>query len=175
MSIAIGALVLAVLSFIASGLSVGWQIASWMMDGRRVRVSLLHGASGPVGSAVGKVGRNRRPRNLASVRAEGFTGNEVVGIAVTNIGRAPLRVDRYGVRLVKGGFSFYPIGEAVGPTLPFRLPPGETETWYANVDDARALVASARAIGHKVPAEIRMEIELGTGDWKRTRRSLLIG
>jgi hypothetical protein len=91
---------------------------------------------------------------------------------VTNVGRAPVRIDRYGVQLVEGGMSFLPVGDALGPKLPFRLPPGETETWYAKVEDARALVFATRGVVKRVSDDVRMTVELGTGDTKRTRRSI---
>lgn len=100
---------------------------------------------------------------------------EVVGIAVTNVGRAPVRIDRYCIALVRGGFSVYPVGNAIGPTLPYRLPPGETEVWLADAQDARALISATRSIGRIASDDVRMEVQLGTGDVKRTRRSLVVG
>lgn len=130
-------LLVACLSFGVAALSLGWQIAVWSLDGRRVRLSLTHGAMGRGGAATGKVARDGRPADLDRVRAEGFTGREVIGVSVTNLGRAPVRVDRYSCELVHGGLSYTPIGDAIGPPLPFRLAPGETETWYALGEDAR--------------------------------------
>lgn len=170
----IAAFVAAALSLLVAALSLGWQIASWSLDGRRVRVVLIHGAVGLSGMATGKVGRDRQPKDLDSLRAEGFTDAEVVGISVTNVGRAPVRIDRYGVRLKKGGFAYYPIGDAIGPELPFRLAPGETESWLADAADARRLVTTTRKVGRSSSSDVVMEIVLGTGDVKRTRRSLLV-
>jgi len=167
-------LLIACLSLLIGALALGWQVAAWALDGRRVRVVLLHGASGMAGAAVGKVGRNGRPVDLSQVRAEGFTGEEVIGISVTNIGRSPVRVDRYSVELTRGGMSFSPIGDAVGPELPFRLPPGESETWYARHSDALRLLHSMRSIGRAPSRTVRMSVQLGTGDIRRTRRVLEI-
>lgn len=166
---------LACLSLVVAGLSAGWQVYAWVLDGRRVRLALVHGVLGRAGAATGLVGRDRAPNDLSRLRSQGFDGPEVVGVSVTNVGRAPVRIDRYGVQLVEGGMSFLPVGDALGPELPFRLPPGETETWYAKVDDARALVFATRGVVRRVSNDVRMTVDLGTGDTKRTRRSVLVG
>lgn len=174
-TVAAVALALSIVGAVTAALSLGWQVASWSLDGRRVRVRLLHGAIGPQGTATGPVGRDGKPRDLKAINLEGFTKKEVIGIAVTNVGRAPVRVDRYEVVLVRGGFSFFPLGNAIGPTLPHRLAPGETEVWLADADDARALIRSTRAIGRGSSSDVRMQVHLGTGDVRRTRRSVVLG
>lgn len=171
----IAAFVLAALSLLIAALSAGWQIYAWMLDGRRVRLTLVHGLFGRAGAATGRVGRDRLPKDVTQVRRDGFDGLEVIGVSVTNVGRAPVRIDGYGVELVKGAMSFLPVGDAIGPDLPFRLPPGETETWYAKADDARALVYATRGIQTGVSDDVRMMVKLGTGDEKQTRRSVIVG
>lgn len=168
------ALLVACASLVLAAASLGWQVAAWLMDGRRVRVALLHGLRSASGVYSGKVERGGRPRDLASLYGQGIRGTEVIGVAVTNVGRAPVRIDRYSIELTGGGMAYVPIGEAIGPSLPHRLPPGETETWYAEVDAVRALVSATRASGLRVSDDVRAVIELGTGDEKRTRRTLTV-
>lgn len=76
-------------------LSLGWHITAWALEGRRVRVVLKHGATGRGGVVLGSVDGSGNPRDLGSLREEGFTGPEVLGITVTNIGRAPVTISRY--------------------------------------------------------------------------------
>lgn len=165
-------LLLACLSLVIAALSLGWQIAVWTLEGRRVRLTLTHGAMGRGGAVTGKVARNGQPKDLAQVRGEGFTGEELIGIAVTNLGRAPVRIDKYSVRMLDGGMEFSPLGESIGPDLPFRLPPGETETWYARASSARALVYASRGLKPHASARVQMTVQLGTGDVRRTRRHI---
>lgn len=172
--LALAGLVIALLSLAVALLSAGWQITAWVLDGRRVRLALVHGALGRGGAAVGRVERDGRPKNLTHLRDEGFFDEEVIGVSVTNVGRAPVRIDGYGVELVSGEMSFKPVGDAIGPKLPFRLPPGESETWYARAADARALVGSMGHVRHNTERRVRMTVELGTGDTRRTRRSVIV-
>jgi hypothetical protein len=137
-------------------------------------VTLLHGAMGASGLVVGPISRNGRPNNLSAVRADGFTAKEVVGTTAINIGRASATVARYSLKLDRGGFSFTPIGEAIGPSLPLRLEPGESASWYAEMDSARALVHASSSV-RRVSSYVRMTIEMGTGDTITTRKRLYVG
>jgi hypothetical protein len=160
---AIAAFAIACLGLLVAALSAGWQIAAWTMEGRRVKVRLFHGAGGRSGFAVGPVARDHKPLDMSSVRGEGFTGEEVVGIEVVNVGRQRVRVKGYSVKLVRGPMSFRPLGEAIGPELPHWLEPGEAETWYATRQSAEALIYATRGID-KSARGIRMAVLLGTGE-----------
>lgn len=165
---------LAGLSLLVAALSLGWQVAGYLLEGRRVRVTLLHGAQGHVGAAVGPVKRDRKPNNLRGLRAEGFEGTEIIGITATNIGRAPITIERYSVHAHKGGMAFTPLGDRMGPEFPFRLPPGESQSWYAEMRDARALIHALNAVKPARTGDVYMSITLGTGDQKHTKRRIQV-
>lgn len=164
-------LLIAALGLVVASLSLGWQLASYILDGRRIRVTLLHGTMGAHGLVVGPVGRDGKPKDLTRIRAEGFDGLEVVGVTATNVGRAPATISRYSVQLKRGGFSYTPVGDKIGPDFPYRLEPGESAAWYSAMQDARALVAASSTVT-KVSHDVRMAVELGTGDTIKTRRVL---
>ena len=125
---------------------------------------VLHQAIGAAGGyAVGPVGHDHRPRDLSGLRGEGFTGAEMIGIEVANIGRQRVRVKGYSVKLRWGPLSFHPIGDAEGPNLPHWLEPGEAETWYASMQDAQALINATRGID-RTARGMRMSVLLGTGE-----------
>jgi hypothetical protein len=157
-----------------AALSLGWQIAVHQLEGRRVRVTLVHGAAGRGSVVTSKVGRTGAPSNHARLAEQGFT-EAVIGVAVTNLGRAPVRVDRYSVLPVgRAAASLSVLGENVlGPELPYRLPAGETETWFVTDAQARALIAANRAMA-PTSNRVRMSVELGTGDVRRTRRAAFL-
>lgn len=164
-------LAIAALSLVIACLSLGWQIASWLLDGRRVKLVLKHGARGHAGAALGPVGRDGAPRDLRNVRAQGFVDTEVLAVTVINVGRAPVVVERYAVVHESSGMSFSPLADAIGVNLPFELGPGRSETWYADMDDVRALNHAAAAIDRR-GGTVRMTVDLGTGDTKKTRERM---
>lgn len=165
---------LAGLSLLVAALSLGWQIAGYLLEGRRVRVTLLHGSQGHSGIAVGAVTRDRKPKDLRPLRAEGFEGTEIIGITATNIGRAPITIEKYSVHAHNGGMAFTPLGDRIGPELPFRLAPGESQSWYAEMRDARALLHALGAVQPVRNHDVYMSITLGTGDLKRTKRRIQV-
>lgn len=167
------ALAIAILGLLVAGLSFGWQIATWALSGRRVDVRLLHGVQGRGGFAVGEVGRDSRARDMSSMRAQGWNGAEVIGIEVINIGRAPVTIKSYSVHAVGGGMAYTPHGDIIGRGLPYRLEAGESETWYSDMQDARALLHALPAIG-KSASRVRMSVSLGTKQERRTRRTLRV-
>lgn len=167
----IAALAIAIVGLVVAASSFGWQVATWALSGRRVRLNLLHGITGRGGYATGIVRRNGSVPGLDSMRPQGWNGPEVVAIEVINVGRAPVTIRSYAVHAAGTGMSFIPHGDRIGPDLPFRLEAGESETWYAEMSDARALVESVRAIGRD-SSEVFMSVSLGTKHERRTKRAL---
>lgn len=166
-------LAIAALGLLVACLSFGWQIASWLLDGRRVKLVLKHGAMGRGGAALGTIKRDGRASDLTQVRGEGFTGTDVLAVTVINVGRAPVVIERYSVVLDGTGLSFTPMGDAIGESLPHELQPGRSGRWYAEIDSVRALISSADAIDVHGSA-VSMTVELGTGQTKKTPTSLRI-
>ena len=159
-------------SICIAALSLGWQIALWLLGGRRVKVSLLHGVAGRAGIAAGPVSANPAGR-IEAMRSQGFNGPELLGIEVVNVGRLPVTVTEYTVRLRGGAVSFTPKGDALGQALPFRLEPGEAESWYVDIAAARTLAQAHRSMG-KPGSQAIMSVRLGTKQEKRTRQSLRV-
>lgn len=169
----LAAFLLALVGLVVAMLSLGWQVASWALSGRRVKVNLLHGVQGRGGFATGKVKPGGAPLNLGTMRSQGWDGIEVIAAEVINVGRAPVIVTRYSVHAVGAGMSYTPLRDWIGPDLPFRLEPGASETWYSDIADARALVHSLGAIG-KSATHVYMTVTLGTKEEKRTATTLRV-
>lgn len=167
------AFAVALVGLLVAALSLGWQIASWALSGRRVRVVLQHGVQGRGGFAIGPVERNSAPRRVDTLRSQGWDGPEVLAIEVINVGRSTLTVRTYSVHAIGSGMSYTPIGDVIGKPLPFRLEPGESETWYSDMQDARALVSSLPALG-KSATHVNMSVSLGTKEERKTRQSMRI-
>lgn len=168
-------LAIAILSLLLAALALGWQIAAWAMDGPRLRATLQHGLLGRGGSVVSTVGRDSKLRDMTSMREQGWNGPDVVAVLVTNHGRSRAKVTRFGLQLKRGGMSVqYPNSNEWSPELPFWLDPGESATWYADMQDARALVGATRASVQPDAGGVFMTIETGTGKSIRTRQHLAL-
>lgn len=101
-----------------------------------------------------------------------MTGVEVVGVQVTNHGRAPVIVESVSLRPRGGSMSFVPIGERIGPELPHKLEPGANASWFLDHAHAvRLTEASRSAAGEKVSG-VYMAAQLGTGKTIKTKRTL---
>lgn len=169
----IAALSIAILSIIIATLALGWQIAVWRLDGPRIRATLQHGVLGRGGAVVSTVGRDKRLRDMSSMVEQGWNGPQVIAVVVTNHGRSRAKITRFGIQLKRGGMSVqYPAGNSWSPALPYWLEPGESATWYGDMQDAQALID---ATGRSIPADVGgvfMTVETGTGKTVRTRRHL---
>jgi hypothetical protein len=165
----VAAFVIACFGFLVAALALGWQVATWFMDGRRVTLRLLHGRQGHGGFVVGPIGKDGAPRDIEQLAREGAQGPEVVGVEVTNVGRLKVKVTGYGAEAAGTGWSFNPIGDAIGQSLPHWLEPGDAETWYVIGDDARRIL---EAPSKRRPRGVRMFANLGTGEKKSTNRVL---
>jgi hypothetical protein len=165
------AIFIASLSLTVSGLSLGWQIAIWLMNGARVRVTLKNGVFGRGGVVLSEVEKNGRLRDMSTMRDQGWSGPDVLAIEVTNVGRQRAKVIRYGFRQDKKqpGIAYTDPG-ALNPALPVWIEPGESAVWYAELQDAVALVRATNAVdGIAVSRRVRMYVELGTGKTLATR------
>ncbi|WP_200331224.1 hypothetical protein [Leucobacter sp. L43] len=169
----VAALAIAILSLVLAALALGWQIAAWALDGPRLRATLQHGVLGRGGVVVSTVGRNSKLRDMSSMREQGWNGPDVVAVLVTNYGRSRAKITRFGIQLQRGGMSAqYPESNAWSPQLPYWLEPGESATWHAELQDAKALIHATRQTVRADAGGVFLTIETGTGKTVRTRRLL---
>lgn len=153
----VAALAIAILSLTLAALALGWQVAAWALDGPRLRATLQHGVLGRGGAVVSTVGRNSKMRDMSSMQEQGWTA----------------KIMRFGIHLQRGGMSAqYPEGNAWSPRLPYWLEPGESATWYTELQDAKALIRATRQAVRADAGGMFMTIETGTGKTVRTRRVL---
>jgi len=169
----LAAISIACLSFIVAALALGWQVAAWLLDGPRVRAVLQHGVVGRGGVVVTTVNKDARLSDMSLMREQGWRGPDVIGVAVSNLGRAKVKVTGFGVVLKRGGLSAnYPLSNEWSPPLPHWLEPGESATWYAPLQDAHALVDTTRRTVNPRAGGAQMKIQLGSGREVTTARHL---
>jgi len=167
------AIFIASLSLIVSGLSLGWQIAIWLMNGARVRVTFKSGVFGRGGVVLADVGRDGLIRDMGSMRDQEWAGPDVLAIEVTDVGRQRAKVVRFGLRQgeKQAGIVYNDPG-VPNPPLSEWIEPGESTTWYADLQDAVALVRATAATGRRGTGRMRMYVELGTGKTLVTRNAV---
>lgn len=168
----VAALSVACLGLVVAALSLGWQIASWALEGPRVRTTLKVGVSGRGGVMSAAVTAAGLPAGIAQIRQEGFDGEALIGVAVTNHGRVRVKVARWGIQMVRGGFSLeQPQSNMISSPLPEWLDPGDSGSWWMPIHEARALVYASRSLD-PTAAGVKGWVELGDGTKRSSRHQL---
>lgn len=169
-------LVVASLSLGVAGLSLTWQIAQWVLSSARARVTLMHGLQAADVIYMGAISRKRStPSSPELLRSREIQGREIHGVAVANVGRASLTVQRVAMRVHRWDVTYIALSapELLGPSLPRRIDPGENASWYIDTEVARGLAQLARESGGPQTPKIYMSVTLGTGKTIRTRPILV--
>jgi hypothetical protein len=166
------ALLISAVSLVLAGLSLGWQIAQWLLSAGRPKAVLLHGVWQGSGAYTAVVKQGGSPLDIAGLNRQGIVGPQVVGIQITNHGRAPVTVVRVTLRARGGTLSLVPLTELLGPSLPHRLEPGTNSIWYVDASNAITLAESSRDVLHQKVSGVYMTAELGTGKEIRTPQTL---
>jgi hypothetical protein len=149
-------LAIAVAGLLIATISLTWQVVQHRLTGSVVRVELLAGAFGRGGVATGPIAGF----NMRTLAGQGFN-DPVLAVRGRNIGR--LAVDVTGWDIYTGdGFGYTLPGYGPNPTLPYRLEPGSTVTFYCPLADVRALFDSKQSIG-RTDSRLRGSLTLGTG------------
>ncbi|OZF42110.1 phosphoribosylamine--glycine ligase [Rhodococcus sp. 14-2470-1a] len=168
------ALLISALSLVLAGLSLGWQIAQWLLSAGRPKASLMHGLSDGAQAWVGPVRKDGTGFDMSRLRQQGVTGSPVVGVQVTNHGRAPVVVETVAMLPRGGSARLVPIGERIGPDLPLTLQPGANASWYLSAEHAERLVRSSREVLHERVSGVYMTAQLATGKTVETPRTLRV-
>jgi hypothetical protein len=118
-------LVVGICGVVLASLSLGWQAATYVLTGGRVKVGLRVGG-------LGNGGMITAPSNSLSANwweqlaSQGYR-RPTVAVTVANVGRQPVTVARWGLKSGLG-VSLYPAADSIGPPLPYRLEVGASQT-----------------------------------------------
>ena len=157
-------LVIAVLGFLVSGISLTWQVLQHVLSGDRVSVELLWGGFREGAVVVGPI----HAGSLDSAVSQGFT-ELIFAIRGRNKGRQAVDVTGYQVS-IDGGFSYSLPGWHPNPTPPHRLEAGSSVTFYVPMGDVLATIDATREVIGGTKGGLRGTLDLGTGktvhsDW----------
>src|SRR5688572_4435608 len=108
----------AVVAAILASLSLGWQAATHVLTGGRIKVWLKIGAMNSRGLLTGDPSAMRDDW-FTELAVQGYQ-QPIAAVRVANVGRQPVTIQRWGLECPLG-VSMYPVAESIGPTLPHRL------------------------------------------------------
>lgn len=166
------AIFLSAISLLVAGLSLGWQILQWLLSAGRSRAVLYYGVLQGQSALASPVPKKGSSLNFDSLRSQGSDGPAVVGVEVTNHGRASITVQNVVLKTRGGTLSLVPVAERLGPDLPYRLEPGTNASWYLEVDHAVRLAKASREVFKESVTGVYMVAHLATGKSAKTRRTL---
>lgn len=171
----LAALIVAILSLVVAVSALCWQVVTWQINGGRVRVQLVHGVVGAGGVVTTPIRRDNTAVDIDALRGLGWHGPEMLGVVVTNTGRADVHVTgtAFWHPTSRTALSF-PGGNALSPRLPDTVSPGTTETWYLDLVEGRALVRAMNEAEQLRGRQLQMRVTLGSGKTKTTRGSLQV-
>lgn len=160
----IATFVVAVLGILLAALSLGWQGASYVLAGRRVKMELLRGAIDPQNGDM-VTGPVNGDSNFADNAAEEGFSERITAIRVRNVGRIPVTVTSWALTCSPKGLTYSPIGATIGKASPHRLDAGDAEVWAVRSEVIHRLVITSSET-FNVPASqvtVRGMVELGDG------------
>ena len=142
--------------------SLGWQAATYVLSGSRVRAEVLLGATD--GTTLVTYPPDKLTAATVAMHAQQGITNPVIAVEVRNIGRMAAQVQRVTAHL-NTGVGLQPLNQPHAP-FPHRLEAGSAERWWV---DAHA-VRSAAAASTPEASTLWGSVELGTGKVVKTQR-----
>jgi len=144
-------------------LSFGWQLATFLLSGPRVRVRFRVGLRGPDGVIVGRPEAVLFGDQRKRLESEGYS-EPVFAVTAVNPGRLPTTIESWGIAFGHGAYFQNPGGHALGPALPHRLEPHTSATWYAPGDIMRVIAEIDVGLGEGSAARmIRARVDTAAG------------
>jgi hypothetical protein len=134
-------LVIALIGLAAALLSLGWQVASWLLSGPRVRVGISH---------------------AIMTMTDGSVGPRCIAVEARNVGRAEASLVSWAISFPDGGTIVPAMSPGTpwwGPSLPHPLGGGHSATWLVDFDS----FVKARAQAGFGEVDIRAVVSLGSG------------
>ncbi len=123
----------------------------------------MHGMLQGGNALVGPVTKTGKPFGLEGLVKQGFGGQEVIGVQVTNHGRAAVTIESVSLCPRGGTMRFVPVDQRIGPDLPYLLEPGTNQGWYVPIDVGILLAQTSREAARESVTGVYMFAKLATG------------
>ena len=170
------ALVISIISLVIAMGSLLWQFVQWKLSAGRPEVALVQGLTeGTTSALTFPIPDDGEPFNFDEMRdqllAQGVHTDTAIGIEIFNRGRSNVIVKEVVVHFEGAAPVFSPGGQTIGHPLPYRLEPGDQQTWLVKMTLIESMVDAMRATG-TAPSGIYMTARFGTGKTPRTPQTL---
>lgn len=163
-------LVIAVIGLALATASLAWQAATFFLTGPRVKVYLREGFRGPGGVMIAPPSVYTDSGRV-TLEQQGYT-EHVVAIEAINRGRLPTTVRNWALRFGNRASYTNPT-DPRNPTLPYRLEPFTSVTWYAPVEHLQMLQQAFADQSDNV-ATVRGEVDLASRKTLTSRDGVVV-
>ncbi len=162
-------LVVAILGFFLSGVSLAWQAATFVWSGSQVKVALRYGAR----NLSSVVTFPKWPATWNVLSSQGYTV-PVLAVEARNVGRLPVSVTKIEA-VLESGHSLVQLEHPPERLLPYRLEPGSEQTWFIEMQNVSALISASQQVAGKElrPTRVSMRVHLGTGKAVTTGKGVI--
>ncbi len=175
-SVSVAALVLGIVGIVLAACSLTWNVASFLISGPRPKITPIVGVLADGSLNAGPATND--PTAAVASAAERAPGQYVIGVEVTNRGRAPFHVTCWSLMAEPAEVAAVVVAaQPTDSTPPCDIAPGATETFVTELQEARALAAAVQTVDSR-PQRIRAAITSGGRVYKSKPihpASLLIG
>lgn len=144
----VAGLVLGIVGSVLAAVSLGWNIAQYLLTGARPKLRPIVGTDYGGSTVPMEATTDVRP-TLRQLETQLGTESRdrILGIAVVNKGRADLVITRWSFCSEPTGAEFLPPADPGCPHLPCTIPPGGESILFTKLDRVRFLAAAGEVIG----------------------------
>jgi hypothetical protein len=147
----VAALILGILGFGVGVASLTWNIVSFLWQGARPKLTPVVGTVTPGGMVTHDATRDAR-EGLVHAAAQLPPGPLIIGVKVTNAGRAPFHVAGWAIRADPGGPSLVPVDVPIGGTaIPHDIPPGANANFITELQHVHRFASIAERVEGRRP------------------------
>lgn len=159
----VAAFVLGVVATVLATSSLAWQVVTFLRRRPRPKLTPVVGRLTPDGLITNDASSDVRDHLLDA--AEQLDDSPlIIGVKVSNAGRAAFHVAGWAIRAEPGGTSLVPFQETgkpiAGAEVPHDIPPGESATFLTELQHAHRFAAAVEE-GHDQPRRIALTVSSG--------------
>jgi hypothetical protein len=162
--------VVALVGLVFAAASLGWNVAQFLLTGGRPKLRLIVGALTETGVITVPITVHMN-RELDRLAEHNGYNRRVVGAIMTNAGRGPATVERWGLSC--GEATYWVGAESLGPELPKTLDGGGAKlTVVAPIGPVERLAYAMSTTQPQADVPVRAIVELGNGRMLRSTQAL---